>query len=196
MIHKFQNSGYPWRRICDKVEEAATVLLIRVTQARWWNRSFLSSIPYRSINLTTTYKGKCIYGSPESNREVLAHSWNTRSRINALKRVRRGWVRAMTLITPSQGGTAQCLKRYPHPQFLSQWKVRVQWVSSWVPQLCRILSRKPTSFLPHPEYWSDWHNQVVEEVRRRKGREAMMLLTTPGLLQKACTQAMWDALPV
>lgn len=86
-----------------------------MTQARWWNRSFLSSIPYRSINLTTTYKAKYIYGSPESNREVLAHSWNTRSRINALNRVRRGWVRATTLIAPIPRWHSSVPKEIPSP---------------------------------------------------------------------------------
>lgn len=103
-----------------------------------------------------------------------------------------------------QGNKAQCKRDLLCPCFLPQGKMRVSaWGSIWLPQLCKTLPKRPTSFPPQPEYWvvncmrgtvSIWENSSQGSAWNIANRHISYLLLY-GLHQEAHLGATRNASP-
>ena len=136
-----------------------TIMLFWVMSLRWQNRRFLLSYPQRTPILTITYEQEYFWGS-------LGVQWRSTSTPLEQKYLRFGHIEevlrnSFTLLASPlvQGGTTQYEERPSWPEISPIRESESMRVSVWFPQLCRMLSKRLTSFLPHPENWGelcDW----------------------------------------
>ena len=136
----------------------------RVTSARWWTKYFQGSCPTETLILTTTHGWEYHFGNQglwQRGHSTLLEQKNLI--IDAFNKVKRtislyphysssiGWHSSVWRDTPTNLSSREI-----SPTGKSEGS------EHWLPQLCRTLPQRPTSFLPHPEHW-DQHGWIVQE---------------------------------
>jgi len=103
----------------------------------------------------------------ESCREVSAH----RAQKSVIRHIEKGKRNSLTLtLSLAKGGTTQCQETVLAWSF-SHGENKCVWISAWIPQLFRILSKSSISLLPHSGYQGELHDWGVERSRENSNQD-------------------------
>lgn len=124
----------------------------------WWNKNFLLSSLQRTLILTIRpWTRVPLQKVHESNGERPVHTWRKKNSWDWTQ-----WREEKSLplkVSPlSQGSRVQCQERPSYPVFSFMRESESIWRSIQLYQLCSMLQKKPTSFLPtqNIESWTAW----------------------------------------